>query len=97
MLRHACGFKLANDGHDTRALRAYISGIRIFNTPCATPNCRKDFGAIERAGATCRVRQLPTRAVHAWPISLQCNDLSLSGDKANSPVWFAGRVYEFTA
>ena len=22
MLRHACGFKLANDGHDTRALQA---------------------------------------------------------------------------
>jgi integrase len=21
MLRHACGFKLANDGHDTRALQ----------------------------------------------------------------------------
>jgi type 1 fimbriae regulatory protein FimB/type 1 fimbriae regulatory protein FimE len=24
MLRHACGFKLANDGHDTRALQAYL-------------------------------------------------------------------------
>jgi len=23
MLRHACGFKLANDGHDTRALQHY--------------------------------------------------------------------------
>ena len=23
MLRHACGFKLANDGHDTRAIQAY--------------------------------------------------------------------------
>jgi hypothetical protein len=23
MLRHACGFKLANDVHDTRALRAF--------------------------------------------------------------------------
>src|SRR5262249_47808289 len=32
MIRHACGFKLANDGHDTRALQDYlghksISGI----------------------------------------------------------------------
>jgi site-specific recombinase XerD len=29
MLRHACGYKLANDGHDTRALfgAAAIQGI----------------------------------------------------------------------
>src|SRR5690242_21276972 len=24
MLRHACGFKLANDGHDTRAIQANV-------------------------------------------------------------------------
>ena len=24
MLRHACGYKLANDGHDTRSLQAYL-------------------------------------------------------------------------
>ncbi len=24
MLRHACGFKLANDGHDTRAIQHYL-------------------------------------------------------------------------
>lgn len=24
MLRHACGFKLANDGHDTRAIQQYL-------------------------------------------------------------------------
>ena len=24
MLRHACGFKLANDGHDTRAIQAFL-------------------------------------------------------------------------
>jgi nicotinate-nucleotide pyrophosphorylase (carboxylating) len=23
--RHACGYKLANDGHDTRSLQAYLS------------------------------------------------------------------------
>jgi len=27
MLRHACGFKLANDGHDTRALQHYFVGL----------------------------------------------------------------------
>ena len=29
MLRHACGFKLANDGHDTRALQHYLTGIFV--------------------------------------------------------------------
>jgi type 1 fimbriae regulatory protein FimB/type 1 fimbriae regulatory protein FimE len=24
MLRHACGYRLANDGHDTRALQHYM-------------------------------------------------------------------------
>jgi type 1 fimbriae regulatory protein FimE len=24
MLRHACGFKLANEGHDTRSLQHYL-------------------------------------------------------------------------
>jgi type 1 fimbriae regulatory protein FimB/type 1 fimbriae regulatory protein FimE len=24
MLRHGCGFKLANDGHDTRAIQQYL-------------------------------------------------------------------------
>jgi site-specific recombinase XerD len=32
MLRHACGYKLANDGHDTRALQAYLSHKNIPHT-----------------------------------------------------------------
>jgi site-specific recombinase XerD len=32
MLRHACGFKLANDGHDTRAIQAYLGHRNIQNT-----------------------------------------------------------------
>jgi integrase len=32
MLRHACGFKLANDGTDTRALQAYLGHRNIQNT-----------------------------------------------------------------
>jgi integrase len=32
MLRHACGYKLANDGHDTRALQAYLGHRNIQNT-----------------------------------------------------------------
>jgi site-specific recombinase XerD len=32
MLRHACGFKLANDGVDTRALQAYLGHRNIQHT-----------------------------------------------------------------
>jgi len=32
MLRHACGYKLANDGVDTRALQAYLGYRNIQNT-----------------------------------------------------------------
>jgi site-specific recombinase XerC len=31
-LRHACGCKLANDGHDTRSLQAYLGHRNIQNT-----------------------------------------------------------------
>jgi site-specific recombinase XerD len=31
-LRHACGYKLANDGHDTRAIQAYLGHRNIQNT-----------------------------------------------------------------
>jgi Phage integrase family len=30
--RHACGYKLANDGHDTRALQAYLGHKNIPHT-----------------------------------------------------------------
>ena len=29
MLRHACGYKLANDGHDTRALQDWLGHKNI--------------------------------------------------------------------
>jgi type 1 fimbriae regulatory protein FimB/type 1 fimbriae regulatory protein FimE len=32
MLRHACGFKLANDGHDTRTLQHYLGHKQISHT-----------------------------------------------------------------
>jgi type 1 fimbriae regulatory protein FimE len=32
MLRHACGFKLANDGHDTRAVQHYLGHKNIQHT-----------------------------------------------------------------
>jgi integrase len=40
MLRHACGYKLANDGHDTRAIQAYLA-IAIFRIRRAIPRQRR--------------------------------------------------------
>ena len=46
MLRHATGYKLANDGHDTRALQVYLGHKNIQNTTVYTelsPSRFKDF------------------------------------------------------
>jgi site-specific recombinase XerD len=43
MLRHACGFKLANDGHDTRAIQAYRSIVSTVRYTALTPNRFKNF------------------------------------------------------
>jgi type 1 fimbriae regulatory protein FimE len=44
--RHACGYKLANDGHDTRAILHYLGHRNIQNTLRYTqlsPQRFKDF------------------------------------------------------
>jgi integrase len=46
MLRHACGYKLANDGHDTRALQHYLGHKNIQHTVRYTelsPDPFRDF------------------------------------------------------
>jgi site-specific recombinase XerD len=46
MLRHACGYKLANDGVDTRSLQAYLGHKNIQHTVKYTelaPTRFKDF------------------------------------------------------
>ncbi len=46
MLRHACGYALANEGHDTRALQAYLGHRNIQHTVRYTelaPTRFKDF------------------------------------------------------
>lgn len=45
-LRHACGFKLANDGHDTRALQSWLGHSDIKHTAKyseLTPRAFRDF------------------------------------------------------
>jgi integrase len=43
MLRHACGFALANAGHDTRALQAYLGHRNIQHTVRYTELARNRF------------------------------------------------------
>ena len=48
MLRHACGFELANKGTDTRTLQAYLGHRRIQSTVRYTelaPGRLRTFGA----------------------------------------------------
>src|SRR4029077_3955631 len=62
MLRHACGFKLANDGHDTRAIQAYLGHRSIMSTvryAALTPNRFKNFWKDQVPPSTFRsVRQV---------------------------------------
>jgi len=43
MLRHACGYKLANDGHDTRAIQHYMGHRNIQHTVIYTELSPKRF------------------------------------------------------
>ena len=69
MLRHACGYKLANDGHDTRALQHYLGHKNIQHTVRYTelsPDRFRDFwrdyviGASPAPGSDWHVQPSPT-------------------------------------
>jgi type 1 fimbriae regulatory protein FimB/type 1 fimbriae regulatory protein FimE len=45
MLRHACGYKLANDGHDTRAIQQYLGHKNITHTVRYTELAPQRFAA----------------------------------------------------
>jgi type 1 fimbriae regulatory protein FimB/type 1 fimbriae regulatory protein FimE len=49
MLRHACGYALANKGHDTRALQAYLGHKNIQHTVRYTELCPTRFKDFWRA------------------------------------------------
>lgn len=53
MLRHACGYALANAGHDTRALQAWLGHRNIQHavnyTELAPPRFREFWSGTERA------------------------------------------------
>lgn len=43
LLRHGCGYKLANDGHDTRALAAYLGHANLNNVARYTKMSSRRF------------------------------------------------------
>ena len=48
MLRHSTGYKLANDGHDTRAIQQYLGHRNIQHTVRYTELCASRFNAFWR-------------------------------------------------
>ena len=48
MLRHACDFALANKGHNTRALQAYLGHRNIVHTSLYTDGVSRRFKGIWR-------------------------------------------------
>jgi Phage integrase family len=75
MLRHACGFKLANDGHDTRALQHYL-GHRTSSTRCATPSFRRI--ALRTSGTDWWLGHVPIRSAPGKQLRLYRVDCSIS-------------------
>jgi integrase len=71
MLRHGCGYALANAGHDTRALQAWLGHKNTSSTPCATPNSRRIGSRTSGGGrpaadaAACEPSRSLRRAVRA--------------------------------
>src|SRR4029450_1277874 len=55
MLRHGCGYALANAGHDTRALQAWLGGKNIQHTgrytELAANRCRDFWRELKRSSA----------------------------------------------
>ena len=43
VLRHACGFKLANDGQDTRAIQVYLGHANITRYTELSPTRFRNF------------------------------------------------------
>jgi Phage integrase family len=78
MLRHACGFKLANDGHDTRDIQAYLGHRSIMSTvryTALTPNRFKNFQMAIPGSNWRSLRRCPTTST---PRSFRSSAVTLS-------------------
>jgi type 1 fimbriae regulatory protein FimB/type 1 fimbriae regulatory protein FimE len=67
MFRHACGFKLANDGHDTRALQHYLGHKNIMHTVRYTEMAPERFKAFWKDYERCPVRSAKVQIGGALP------------------------------
>ena len=67
MLRHACGYKLAHDGHDTRALQEWLGHSNIQNTTRYTELTSRRFKEFLAARRLPAARPRPLhRCIHGW-------------------------------
>jgi len=57
MLRHACGFKLANDSVDTRTIQAYLGHKSIQHTVSRAVHHSYPRGGLSVAGDVCSDRE----------------------------------------
>jgi integrase len=64
MLRHACGFKLANDGQDTRALQHHLGHKHPAHGPIYRALAQTVPGLLEGLGI--RLRDAPQLAAGSW-------------------------------
>ena len=71
MLRHACGYKLTNDGHDTRAIQLYKGHKNIQNTvsytQLSTHRFKKVLGRLEILSTSSAGRLARARRTRAKP------------------------------
>jgi Phage integrase family len=84
MLRHACGYKLANDGHDPEPCST-ISATRTSSTPSATPSFHPTGSA---TSGEISVDWRPSRAprVAAGTVRRVSNELGCACGRCDPPV-----------
>ena len=75
MLRHACGYALANAGHDTRALQAWLGHIQKWRrtgseTSGETENAPADFPGSWRA--IDQIQNAPLLEFSQWQETFKC-------------------------
>ena len=84
MLRHVCGFKLANDGHDTRAIQAYLGHHSIMSAV-------RYWGGV-LSSALRDLRAEPRRPVRAGRAHIAARECRIAGRAAVARASPAGRA-----
>ena len=89
-MRHACGYKLANEDHDTRSLQQYLGHRNIQHTVAKRSSPRTDSKTSERTRRTRYAGTHPTRFVRRTPVGLFDNSLGSANNAARHEL-VAGR------